>query len=58
MHMVVPPYNIMNIDNQVRLTSIYLVAQQAKAKRGASASFFIKLEMSVMFALHASHKML
>ena len=42
MHMDVPPYNVMNIDKQVRLTSIDLVAQQAKAKRGARASFFFR----------------
>ena len=40
MHMFVLPYNVMNIDKQVKLTSIELVAQQAKAKRGERASFF------------------
>ena len=39
MHMIVLPYNVMNVDKQVRLTSIDLVAQQAKAKRGARAFF-------------------
>ena len=39
MHMVVLLYNVMNIDKQVRLTAIDLVAQQAKAKRGARAFF-------------------
>ena len=48
MHMVVLPYNVMNIDKQVRLTSVDLVAQQAKAKRGARAFAFAQLRAEML----------
>ena len=41
MHMVVPSYNIMNIDNQVRLTSITLLRSTQKQNVERRLFFFL-----------------